>query len=569
MEDDRLRELESRLEGVVARLGEIETRLAVVEEDAGIVRRRAGEAAAAAEAAAQDAGGPFGGMLSLLGRTLLVFGGAYLLRALTDNELLPRPAGILVGLAYALVWLVAADRAAGRDRRPSGVFHGVSAVLIGYPLLWEAATRFAFLTAAVAAGAITLYGWAILAVAARRRLQAIAWLGVGGGAAAALALIRGIRAPVPSVAAVLALALAALWVGYGRSWKGLPWLGALAADLGVVIVAVGFLGGRFEVSVGEVVALEIALFAGYVGSFAGRTLLAGRQVGLFEVVQGALAVLVGFYGAIRAVGTAGTGAAILGVAGVLLGAGCYAVAFTPAIRHERRRNFLFYTTLALLLVLVGSSLLLTAGGRALAWSALAVLAAWLSGRLGRVTLSLHSTLYLLAAAFAGGLLTLGAAAYAVAVTAWPPLTAVHLAVALAIALGAVLPVARTSESWGRWAALPRLATMVLAVWGVGGALLVAVAPALAGGAGGAADPGRLAMLRTAWLAAAAVLLAWAGRLSRFREASWLVYPLLGAASLVLLAQGLRHGSALDLFLSLGALGGALLAAARLRRPAQA
>ena len=50
------------------------------------------------------------GLATLLGRSFIVFGGAYLLRALTEPGRLPNAAGILIGFEYALFWLVSAWR---------------------------------------------------------------------------------------------------------------------------------------------------------------------------------------------------------------------------------------------------------------------------------------------------------------------------------------------------------------------------------------------------------------------------------------------------------------------------
>ena len=43
--------------------------------------------------------------LTLAGRTLMVLGGAYLLRAITESGRLSASAGVLIGLGYALAWL--------------------------------------------------------------------------------------------------------------------------------------------------------------------------------------------------------------------------------------------------------------------------------------------------------------------------------------------------------------------------------------------------------------------------------------------------------------------------------
>src|SRR5580765_1248525 len=51
---------------------------------------------------------------ALVGRTLVVLGGAYLLRALTETHVLPASAGVGLGLLYGAPWLLLASRSAAR-----------------------------------------------------------------------------------------------------------------------------------------------------------------------------------------------------------------------------------------------------------------------------------------------------------------------------------------------------------------------------------------------------------------------------------------------------------------------
>jgi hypothetical protein len=55
------------------------------------------------------------------------------------------------------------------------------------------------------------------------------------------------------------------------------------------------------------------------------------------------------------------------------------------------------------------------------------------------------------------------------------------------------------------------------------------------------------------------------RLERFREASWLVYPLLVAGGIKLLVEDFPQGRAATLFLGLALYGGALIVAPRAAR----
>ena len=168
---------------------------------------------------------------------------------------------------------------------------------------------------------------------------------------------------------------------------------------------------------------------GHLASVAARTLLRGRDVNVFEVVQTAAALAVGFGGAVYVAQATGFGAAALAAMNLLFGAGCYGVAFAFLARQQGlRRNFYFYTSLGLILVLVSMALLLTGPTVALAWTALGVLTTWLALRTHRITLNSHAAVYVLAAASASGLLAAATAALVGPADApWPPMSPVALA----------------------------------------------------------------------------------------------------------------------------------------------
>ncbi|HEY5113807.1 MAG TPA: hypothetical protein VIJ45_06825, partial [Coriobacteriia bacterium] len=86
-----------------------------------------------------------------------------------------------------------------------------------------------------------------------------------------------------------------------------------------------------------------------------------------------------------------------------------------------------------------------------------------------------------------------------------------------------------------------------------------------GAPGHGADAGVVATVRTSVLAAAALALAWAGRYRRFREAAWLLYPVLVVGGLKLLVEDLPRSRPATLFIALALYGGALIVAPRLGR----
>ena len=93
-------------------------------------------------------------------------------------------------------------------------------------------------------------------------------------------------------------------------------------------------------------------------------------------------------------------------------------------------------------------------------------------------------------------------------------------------------------------------------------LLYAVASVLPKG-----DAGLLAAARTLILVCAALLLAWASRRETWREAGWLVYPILVLVSLKLIVEDFPHGRPATLFVALALVGGAFILAPRLLRRA--
>ena len=92
-------------------------------------------------------------------------------------------------------------------------------------------------------------------------------------------------------------------------------------------------------------------------------------------------------------------------------------------------------------------------------------------------------------------------------------------------------------------------TIVL-VWTASGSLIGVIAWALPSASGHAADAGVVATVRTSVLATAALALAWAGRAERFRESAWLLYPVLAAGGLKLIAEDLPRSRPATLFIAL-------------------
>jgi hypothetical protein len=557
-----LREFARRIEAVEARLGRLESpspdRAPLPPPDAPSPASRPVPAVAAPGASA----------ISLVGRTLVGLGGGFLLRAVTEEGMLSRPAGTVLALVYSLAWLVLADRAGGRHNPRSAVFHGITGILIGFPLLFEASRTYGFLSPTAAIAVAAAVGMAAITVAWRRSLEPLAWIASAALAGTLFSLSWGPGALVPAAVSLVLLGIVTLWMGYIRDWFGLVWLTAFLADVAVLMIALLLLADadaetRFGLQPRLVIAAQVFALLAYLGSIAARTLFRNRDVIALEVLQTAVLLLLGLGGAVTVARSHGLALVPLGLGCLVLSAGSYGVAFTVLDRRVGgRRNFIYYTTLAIVLALVSGALFLERTALSLVFVALALFSRWFGLRYSRVTLAGHSVFYILAAALWSGLLasSVNALVGSADLARWAEGPAlVVLAAGLAIGGAPVTPHRRT---WGALSLVPRILLYVLLVMSLNGIAVALLDPLVAGESG---DPAATAALRTVVLAASAFLLAWLSRFDRSRPAAWLVYPFLAAGGLKLLLEDLRMGRPVTLFVSLAVYGGVLILAPRLLR----
>ncbi len=503
-------------------------------------------------------------VLPLIGRTFIVFGGAFLLRALTDGGQLPLVAGVSLGLLYAIACVVAAGRAAASGRRLSAMFHGVAGVSIGLPVIWEASTGFKLFAPAVGVAMVAMFVGFALVVAWYRRIQSLAGTATVGGIVILCALVIATGAIAPATLALILLGFATLWLGYDCDWHWMRWPAGLMADLAVLEIATRAMRPNNPEAPGVVIALQLLLLGGYLAIIASRTLVKGRLVIPFEVIQTLGVLLVGLGGAVAVAHRVGTGEVALGIAGVALGAGSYGAAFAFVGRRQGLgENFYFYATLGLVLTLTGLAVVLPRLELVMAFSVLAVLTAWLAARFARLALVLHSAVYGTMAAGVSGLLANAAVAFVGSPASSWPLLGLPGWVALA-AVGLCIAVPRpTLDGSPRLVTRgPRTVLALLLVAGCGAAVMAAVAPAIAGVP---PEPGVLATVRTAVLAAAAIVLAVATRHERLAELGGLLYPVLALGGLKLVMEDFRYSHAGTLFVALALFGVALVAAPRLAR----
>ena len=565
---DRLEELYSAVRELGGELRRLEARVAELERRPAVPGRVASTAGESGSTVLPALSVPQG-TVALVGRTLLVLAGAYVARALTDGRVVPAGVGVVLGLAYAVFWLLRADREAGAGRREGAVFHALAGSLIAFPLLWEATARFGLLGARPASAALVGFFVLALAVAWRRGLVLVAWAATGLTLATAVALLVATHDLLAVFVALLAVAAVLEWLAYHDRWLPLRWGAALVLDavafllVALVTRAQGLPQAYVPLAPAVAAGALLALPALYVVSLAARTLRRERPVTFFEAAQGALAVVLGFGGAWRVLTAHGSSTAGLGILALFLGALCYGAAFAFAERREGQgRNFYFYSTAGGLLALAGANVVAHGLALPFALGGLGLLAALFGRRFGRMTLRVHAALYLAAGALETGLLVACARALAGREAGSLP----ALAWVAAVAAGAGWVVLATDRGAPRsgTARVPQLLLAVLVVFAFGKALQVGLWAGL--GERVVGDAGVAAVLRTAILAALALGLALAARRGTWPELGWLVYPLVALGGVKLLLQDLREGRPATLVLSLAFYGTVLVLAPRLLRP---
>jgi hypothetical protein len=554
--------LEDQVQRLTDRLAAVESRLASLEGRPAVALSPVPAVAGADAPFAIVAIDSFDGLklTTALGRSLIILGGAFLLRAVTDAGTWPPLAGVSIGLLYALAWLVTADRAAARGDRVRAIFDGATALVIGFPLIVEATLRFRLLTPEVSALVLTLFAAMALAAASRMQVQGLAWLMAVGGMLTALTLILRVGVWAPYALFLIALGVATLWLGYIREWRGLRWPAgflAVIASLGVTSRALAAPPVDPPLTAWTV---QGVLVVSYLASIAIRTLVRGRQVIVFEVVQTLLVLIVGVGGALAVSQSVEAGGLMLGSTLIGLGVATYLVSFQFLPRESRGAlNFYFYSSLALVFVVLGLRTALSGTPQAVALTAFAALLAVAWSRSDRVSLGGHAAVALVAASISGGLLRLDEAAFAGDLPAvqllWPAVATLAVALLIEGSSAAGTRTARVS-----WADVPSLVIAGLALAG-----LAALATMVVGRAFGLdGDAGRLGTLRTAVLSALAVGCGLLNRPGRFSAVGKLAYPLLALTGLKLAVVDLQYSTPAMLFVALACFGTALVLTPKLR-----
>ncbi len=510
-------------------------------------------------------------VFGLIGRTFLILCGAFLLRSLTDTGTVPLALGVALGLTYAAVWLVAADRGAGEGRPLSAVLFGLASAVIAYPLIWEATTKFDLLNADAATAILAVFSISMFAVAWRHNLEIFAWCGSAAALVSGVAILMTYRNWGSGAALVFLVGGVSLWFAHSREWTALRWPVAVIVNvIPLMIVSVslrptvpGIPGGP---SFPLAVAVLLTYLVVYLGSFSLLMLALGQRPGGFEFVQSVVCLVVGLTSLAAVTRGVGGATEILGWSTLLAGAASYGVSFGFIDRRlGMGRRFFYYSSLGLILVIWGLRNVADDSTATVILSVLGIAAA-LAGRMNdRLTLRAHSAAYVTAAAAIAGLGAQAVETLLLPITgAGSSVAALDVAVAAAaVTCYVVIAPIRQVESV-RWQT--RLPAFILAVVALFSLASVGLGWAFEFiGRGSAVDPAWAAAIRTAILSLSAIILAGLGSKRHLLELTWLVYPVLVVTGVKLLFEDLRHGKPLALFVSFAFLGVALIVAPRLLR----
>ncbi len=486
--------------------------------------------------------------VTLVGRSCIVLGGAFLIRALTEGGTLSGGVGVALGLAFAATWVFFAHRAGAKGATSSAGFHGVTAALIAYPLILEATTRMGAMSSLAAALALVAFTGLLLVVSWRDHLGWLAWIGVLSCVLTTLALLRVTGAGAEFTAVLLVVAAATFWLGERPRWGGLRWLPAVVLDL-VVLRAV-------VTSTPPLLVYSVALAGASLALVLSRTAGPGRPVGAFEIFQTVAGLGIGLAGALRASAEAGqgSGAAAAAVLAASLLAAFVAAGIVPR-RGNRDQDFLFYATLSLGLLSTAVSLLTSGELRGVLWSILALLTVLLGRRRQPGWFWSVSVLLAFGAVFSTGL---GRGVDQVSPASVAVLVLVIVSYVLTVR---PLPAGAAPSTVPSWASprLPAAALLLLASAEAATLLLRALRPF-------STDPARLATATTLVAIAIAFVLALLRRRMPCPELTWIANLALALAGVELVVRGLPSGRPLLLLVSFVLYGSALLLIPRLAPP---
>jgi hypothetical protein len=170
--------------------------------------------------------------LALIGKSLLILGGAFLLRAATDSAAVSKPAGVALGLLYAIAWIAVAIRGVQAGRRGAGIFYATTASIVAYPIVWEAATRFGVLSANMAALVLAALSIALIEAGRRYAFPSLAWIAATGATCDAILLAYATKSLIPFLIELTIISA----VAFVLHAEAAGWVLAIESDLVAIVL---------------------------------------------------------------------------------------------------------------------------------------------------------------------------------------------------------------------------------------------------------------------------------------------------------------------------------------------
>lgn len=551
----------TRIESLERSVEALEARLRVLERQLGVEPARIDDAVpaavvpiAAALAEGDDDAAESFWDLALIGRTLMILGGAYLLRALTERDVVPEIAGMLVGLAYALFWLFAAYRVASASPWKATFEAGI-ATAIAFAIAVESTARFAIVPPEGGAAILAVVAAAVLGLAVARRLQPVAWIGVIGGVAALTALAMMTKTIVAPAAATFAVAAAASWAASHAGFPYLQWVPCVQSNL--LMFAMPFvLSATGESRVSAIALLELALVLTSATLFV-VIALRNRTLTVFGFIYVSLLFAIAIGGAGWMTQGSQFGRMVLAAATATAAILLWAAAAFRSRAEDATETRNYPAIVGTLLTIAGTYLLLPVAIASASWGVAAAVVAWVARPRPERSFALHASLFGVAASAGSGLLAFAFARTLVAGSGAAADVAAFITLVALTAAGLFLAVGRGASP----RSMPRIAILAVATLGWCAAIIAATATVVPATEAGALS----SVTRTVILSLAAVGIAAAGRGEAIADARRLVNPLLALIAIKLLVDDFRFGNATTLFVSLAAFGAALVLCARLRK----
>ncbi len=499
--------------------------------------------------------------VTVFGKAVLAIAGAYLLRAIAESGAIPKLPVLMLAIVYAGMWLLWAVRTHAANHFASFTY-AITAALILSPLLWESTVRFHVLSPVFTAAVLVAFVVLALALAWRQDLQAIPSIATTAAVTTALALIIATHELVPFTAGLLVVALVTEVVGCFGKKLGMGVVSAVAADFAVWLLVYvmtspdGVPAEYRPTSATTITLLCLALLAIYGGCIGIRSFGLRHRLTIFEIVQGIVAFVLASFGTLRA--RPGSASA-LGFFFLLVATLCYWGALTRFTNDDQHRNRRVCATYAVALLLAGSLLLFSPTFQVFFLCLAAVTTAFWYMRTGKLSLGMHVSFYLTAAAILSGLLNL--AGNALAGTVPSTLDASEITVAVSALLCCAIGWRASTDQWKQRLLWIVPSVLVAAM----GAAVAVMASVRLGSASGLRSASHLSVFRTVVICAVALILSISGSRLKRAELLWIAYGAIALGALKLLFEDLRFGNAASLVASLLFYGLILILIPRLTR----